>query len=72
MNRVWILICAAAIAAGCDSNPTNEPSKASIDQANADRLKAIENDPSLTPEGKEKMIEMMKLRGANADGSRPK
>jgi len=72
MNRVWILIVAAAIAAGCDSNPTNEPSAASIEQANADRLKAIENDPNMTPEGKAKMIEMLKLKGASADGSRPK
>lgn len=54
------------MAAGCDSNPTNEPAKADIDKANADRAAAIDNDSSLTPEGKKKMKEMLHLDGSKS------
>lgn len=57
------------MAAGCDSNPTNEPSKSEIDEANAARAAAIDNDPSITPEGKKKMKEMMHLNGASSPGA---
>lgn len=58
------LLCGVTlVVSGCDSNPTNEPSEAAIEKANADRAKAIDNDASLTPEGKAKMKEMMKLNG---------
>jgi hypothetical protein len=46
---------------GCDSNPTNEPSKQAIDEANAARAAAIDNDPKKTPEQKETMKRMMGL-----------
>lgn len=58
------------MAAGCDSNPTNEPTKADIDKANTDRAAAIDNDPSLTPEGRKIMKEKMGIGGANASGER--
>ncbi|MDX2066120.1 MAG: hypothetical protein SFX74_10285 [Fimbriimonadaceae bacterium] len=64
-----ILLAAALAIGGCDSNPTNEPSQADIEKANADRAKAIDNDASLTPEGKAKMKEMMKLNGTSGPGN---
>ena len=44
---------------GCDSNPTNEPSAADIAKANAHRAEAVDNDPTMTPEQKAKIKEMM-------------
>jgi hypothetical protein len=48
-------------AAGCDRNPTNAPSKEDVKKADDARLKAIENDPNLTPEQKEMQKKMMGL-----------
>lgn len=59
-----VVLLAGGALFGCDSNPTNEPAKAEIEEANAARLKAIENDKSLSKEGKEKMIEMLHLKGS--------
>lgn len=52
--------------AGCFGNPTNEPSADAIAKANADRAAAIDKDPTLTPEGKAKMKEMLHLDGSKA------
>lgn len=58
------LLFAAIFVVGCEpAEPTNEPTQEAIDKANADRAKAIDNDPSMTPEGKQKMKEMLKLNG---------
>lgn len=40
---------------GCDSNPTNEPSADDINAAVERKMKAIDDDPTLTPEGKAEM-----------------
>lgn len=37
---------------GCSSNPTNEPSTKEINDAVAKKMKAIDDDPTMTPEGK--------------------
>lgn len=69
MKRL-LLPCLALFAvffAGCDSNPTNEPSKDAIEKANADRAAAIDNDPKLNQEQKDKMKQMMGL----TPGGRP-
>jgi len=59
-----IIFLAAMATLGCESNPTNEPAAADIEKAKVDRAAAIDNDPSLSPEGKAKMKEMLKLNGS--------
>jgi hypothetical protein len=51
------------VTAGCDSNPTNEPTADAVQQANVKRAAAIDADPSMTPEQKKKMKEMLHLDG---------
>ncbi len=68
MNKTPLKLAGAAIAIcvplfGCDSNPTNEPPPAAIDQANAKRAAAIDNDPKMTPDEKAKMKSMLHLDG---------
>jgi len=46
--------------AGCQKD-TNELTPGAVDKANVDRAKAIDNDPTMTPEGKQKMKEMLGL-----------
>jgi hypothetical protein len=48
---------------GCDSNPTNAPTKEAVADANAARAKAIDDNPNLTAEQKQKQKEMMGLTG---------
>ncbi len=73
MNKSWILAFALGLGlvAGCDSNPTNEPSKDAIEKANADRTAAIDNDATLSPEQKAKMKEMMGLTGKRPTPNAP-
>lgn len=56
-----ILSLAILVLVGCSGESTNAPPKDAVDKANVDRAAAIDNDPSLTPEGKAKMKEMMHL-----------
>lgn len=46
---------------GCGSPPTNAPTAEEVAKADEARAAAIDNDPSLTPEGKAKMKEAMGL-----------
>lgn len=55
---------------GCDSNPTNEPSKQAIEDADKKRAKAIDDDPSMTAEGKKKLKEMLHLDKVDTAGSK--
>jgi hypothetical protein len=56
-----LALAAFSFLVGCDDNPTNAPEQSAVIKANQDRKAAIENDPSMTPEGKKKMIEMLNL-----------
>lgn len=54
--RKLILILVPILAiAGCDSNPTNAPSQAEIDQAKKDQIAAIDKDPSMSAEDKQRL-----------------
>ncbi|MFZ4507002.1 MAG: hypothetical protein ACOYON_04810 [Fimbriimonas sp.] len=57
---------------GCDSNPTNAPTADAIQKANEDRARAIDNDKSMTPEGKAKMKEMLKLNSQPSESDSTK
>lgn len=73
MKPLLILLLALSIlVGGCDNNPTNEPTQAAIDKANADRAAAIDNDPKLTPEQKETMKQMMGLTPGGRPAGGPK
>lgn len=50
--------------AGC-REATNEPSAAEIQQSQERRAAAIDADTTLTPEGKEKMKEMLHIKKGN-------
>lgn len=56
-------MCVVAVGVGCSGNPTNEPSAAAVQKANEDRAKAIDNDPTFTPQQKEQMKAAMGLGG---------
>lgn len=43
------------VVVGCDSNPTNAPTQAEIDQAKKDQLAAIDKDTSMTEEDKQRL-----------------
>jgi hypothetical protein len=53
---------------GCSSNPTNEPSASAIQDANAARAAAIDNNPNYTPEQKAVMKQRMGLSGEPRGG----
>ncbi len=59
------IACLAAVLIGCSGNPTNEPSAADVKKANDARAAAIDNDPTFTPEQKQKMKEAMGLSGSS-------
>jgi hypothetical protein len=69
-----LVVCAfASLAiAGCTSNPTNEPSAAEIEKANADRFAAIDNNPNYTPAQKEAMKSRMGGYQKSAGTERPR
>jgi len=54
------LAFALFVSYGCKKD-TNEITPQAVEKANADRIKAIDNDPNMTPEGREKMKEMLGL-----------
>jgi len=64
------LLTLSLFVAGCDSNPTNEPSEAAIKEANVKRAAAIDNDPKLTPEQKAKMKQVLHLDGNSGPAPR--
>lgn len=65
--KLMLPVCAALfVLAGCDSNPTNEPTPDAIKAANIKRAAAIDADPSMNAEQKAKMKEMLHLNGAQA------
>jgi len=51
---VVVLLPLAALA-GCDSNPTNEPSQTEIDQAKKDQIAAIDKDLTMSAQDKENL-----------------
>lgn len=55
-KNIFLTIGAAAllggVVAGCDNNPTNEPSSKAINDAVEAKYKAIDNDPSMNAEQK--------------------
>jgi uncharacterized protein YceK len=52
MRKIGLFLLVGALLAGCSSNPTNEPSDKEINDAVAKKMKAIDDDPSMTPEQK--------------------
>lgn len=70
-NVACLLVLGAISLAGCDSNPTNEPTKDALQSADAKRAAAIDADPTMTPEGKKKMKEMLHLPTGDASSSAP-
>lgn len=74
----FLAICAAMFAvllilSGCDSNPTNAPSKEDVVAADKKRAAAIDNNPNLTQEQKDMQKRMMGLLpgGRNPSASKP-
>ena len=61
IRNLTLLFVTCLLLSGCSGESTNAPTKEAVDKANVDRAAAIDNDPSLTPEGKAKMKEMMHL-----------
>lgn len=55
------LAFSTALMVGCSGNATNEPSVAAIEDANAKRAAAVDNDPLLTPAQKAEMKSHMNL-----------
>lgn len=56
-----LLIFSIVCAVGCDSNPTNEPTQAEIEDAKAAQIKAIDADTTMTAEDKQRLKEMKGL-----------
>jgi PBP1b-binding outer membrane lipoprotein LpoB len=60
--KIWTLSALTILAVclvGCDSNPTNEPSKSEIDKAVQSKYEAIDKDTTMTPAQKEEMKKHM-------------
>lgn len=55
MKKLILLTLPLIVIFGCDSNPTNEPSADDINKAVERKMKAIDDDPSMTPEQKEEL-----------------
>ncbi len=70
MKRAFPFLTLALLLAGCSSNPTNEPSAGAIQDANQKRAAAIDADPNMSPEQKQKMKEMLKLNGTQGGGEK--
>lgn len=61
-------LAAMALMAGCQQD-TNVITPEAVDKANQDRIKHIDNDPTLDPKTKDKMKQMMGL-GSDGQGGR--
>ena len=55
LKKALLLALPFAALLGCDSNPTNAPSQADIDQAKKDQVAAIDKDPSMSAEDKQRL-----------------
>lgn len=56
---------------GCDNGTSmNAPTREEIDKANIARAKAIDEDKTITPEGKAKMKEMLGLNKGQKDAGK--
>jgi|CXWL01.1.fsa_nt_gi hypothetical protein len=51
-TKFILLVVAVFVAIGCTGNPTNEPSVDEINKAVDRKMKAIDDDPSMSPEQK--------------------
>lgn len=72
MKKLALLPLLLVFLAGCDSNPTNEPSAADINAAVEAKYKAIDNDPSMTPEQKVEMKKHIAGPAKDVSSERPK
>ncbi len=75
MKTILVFLAAAVAASLCggcvDSNPTNEPSKQAIEDADKRRAQKIDEDPNMSPADKAKMKEMLHLnKGASPAAAR--
>jgi hypothetical protein len=55
IKPLLLTIPLALVLAGCQGDQTNAPSVKAVEDANAKRIEAIDNDPRLTPEQKAAM-----------------
>ncbi len=62
------VLSASAVMSGCQQD-TNVITPEAVEKANQDRIKHIDNDPTLDPKTKDKMKQMMGL-GNNGQGGR--
>ncbi len=71
-NLLFALALLAAVSLfGCDRYDRNAPSQGAIDSANANRLKAIEEDPKLSPQEKKALKTRLGLGPKGDTTSRP-
>lgn len=66
MRKFALFVLAGIVVGGCTSNPTNEPTEKDINDAVAKKMKAIDDDPSMTAEQK---AEMKKHLGGPVGGA---
>jgi hypothetical protein len=52
MRKIALFGILCSLMVGCGSEPTNEPSSKEINDAVANKMKAIDNDPSMNAEQK--------------------
>ena len=72
LKKTLLLALPLVALVGCDSNPTNAPSQAEIDQAKQDQLAAIDKDPSMTAEDKQRLKQAKGLVAGGPPGSNDK
>ena len=69
MKRIIFAVAVTGvILAGCDSNPTNEPSQEAINKAVDNKYAAIDNDKTLTQAQKDEMKKHMTGKTRSRDG----
>ena len=60
-KEVAILAPLLVVMVGCGAPDTNVITPEAVESANKTRIQAIDNDPTMTPEGKAKMKQMLGL-----------
>lgn len=60
-SLLWAALFVAAGLAGCSGNETNAPSKQAVQEADATRTAAIDNNPNLTQAQKDAMKAHMSM-----------
>lgn len=68
IKGIIIIPFALLMLAGCQEHDTNVITPEAVEQANKDRMKAIDDNPDMTPEGKQKMKEMLNRGAGGASG----